>query len=76
MSDKFKCDIGVFVTAETAEQAAEICAAVLAIGAQITASFVPCFVGVQAPEGDQVQTPTAPEMARGIFDGIMGDSAV
>ena len=86
MSAEYRCDIGVKVTADSPEQAAEICAAVLAIGTQITGQFVPCFVGVRPSDAkpdiqqqlaqDAATQAQALQAARNVFDGIMGDSAV
>lgn len=77
---EYKCDIGVRVTAESSEEAAQMCAAILAIAMDASSGAVrPAFVGVRAAEPSSAPEPKpaqdqVPEVARGIFDGIMGES--
>jgi hypothetical protein len=64
---EWKVDLGVVVTAESAREAAAICAAMLKIGAEFM-PIKPVFVGVH---GNGDQAPPESETAANVFGRIM-----
>lgn len=68
---EWPCDVGIVVRAPSAEEAAQIVAAILAAGTSTLGheNFRPAFIGVR---NARERKPEPSDQAHGVFDRIMG----